>query len=131
VPAASARTASKEAQLDLFADRLSTATFRANQLRLASAAYVLMHALRRIGLEGTALAPAERGRAVCVIGLRAHNPHVQTAQPVHLRLPLSPIDNRQGREKSGLGRARHLQPFSATNKIALITLWISCETLPR
>jgi hypothetical protein len=50
----------KEAQLDLFADRLSTATFRANQLRLwlASAAYVLMHALRRIGLKHTALARA-------------------------------------------------------------------------
>jgi hypothetical protein len=50
----------KEAQLDLFADRLSTATFRANQLRLwlASAAYVLMHALRRIGLAGTVLARA-------------------------------------------------------------------------
>jgi len=50
----------KEAQLDLFADRLSAATFRANQLRLwlASAAYVLMHALRRIGLKHTALARA-------------------------------------------------------------------------
>lgn len=50
----------KEAQLDLFADRLSAATFRANQLRLwlASAAYVLMHALRRIGLAGTAFARA-------------------------------------------------------------------------
>lgn len=50
----------KEAQLDLFADRLSAATFRANQLRLwlASAAYVLMHALRRIGLKGTAMAKA-------------------------------------------------------------------------
>ena len=50
----------KEAQLDLFADRLSTATFRANQLRLwlASAAYVLMHALRRIGLKNTVLARA-------------------------------------------------------------------------
>ncbi len=50
----------KEAQLDLFADRLSTATFRANQLRLwlASAAYVLMHALRRIGLKNTELASA-------------------------------------------------------------------------
>lgn len=50
----------KEAQLNLFADRLSTATFRANQLRLwlASAAYVLMHALRRIGLAGTELARA-------------------------------------------------------------------------
>jgi hypothetical protein len=50
----------KEAQLDLFADRLSTATFRANQLRLwlASAAYVLMHALRRVGLKHTVLARA-------------------------------------------------------------------------
>jgi hypothetical protein len=50
----------KEAQLSLFADRLSTATFRANQLRLwlSSAAYVLMHALRRIGLAGTELARA-------------------------------------------------------------------------
>lgn len=50
----------KEAQLDLFADRLSTATFRANQLRLwlSSAAYVLMHALRRVGLAGTKLARA-------------------------------------------------------------------------
>jgi hypothetical protein len=50
----------KEAQLDLFADRLSTATFRANQLRLwlASAAYVLMHALRCVGLKDTMLASA-------------------------------------------------------------------------
>jgi Transposase DDE domain group 1 len=50
----------KEAQLDLFADRLSTATFRTNQLRLwlSSAAYVLMHALRRIGLKNTSLAKA-------------------------------------------------------------------------
>lgn len=50
----------KEAQLDLFADRLSAATFRANQLRLwlASAAYVLMHTLRRVGLKNTALARA-------------------------------------------------------------------------
>jgi hypothetical protein len=50
----------KEAQLNLFADRLSTATFRANQLRLwfASAAYVLMHALRRLALADTALSRA-------------------------------------------------------------------------
>src|ERR1700678_2458650 len=47
----------KEAQLDLFADRLSAATFRANQLRLwlASAAYVLINDVRRVGLAGTAL----------------------------------------------------------------------------
>ena len=50
----------KEAQLELFADRLSAATFRANQLRLwlASAAYVLLQALRRLGLADTGLARA-------------------------------------------------------------------------
>lgn len=42
-------------QLSLFSDRLSTETFRANQLRLyfSSLAYVLMHALRRLALVGT------------------------------------------------------------------------------
>ena len=42
----------KECQLDLFADRTSAATMKANQLRLwfASMAYVLLCALRRIGL---------------------------------------------------------------------------------
>ncbi len=51
----------KEQQLDLFADRTSAATMRANQLRLyfASFAYVLMHGLRRLGLEGTQLARAQ------------------------------------------------------------------------
>lgn len=50
----------KECQLDLFADRTSTATMRANQLRLwlHSFAYVLMTALRRIALAGTRLAHA-------------------------------------------------------------------------
>jgi len=53
----------KECQLDLFADRTSTATMRANQLRLwfASMAYVLMEALRRIGLRATKLANATCG----------------------------------------------------------------------
>jgi hypothetical protein len=53
----------KECQLDLYADRLPTATLRANQLRLwlASMAYVLMCALRRIGLAGTELARATCG----------------------------------------------------------------------
>jgi hypothetical protein len=50
----------KECQLDLFADRTSSRTMRANQLRLwfAAMAYVLLHALRRIGLAGTSLATA-------------------------------------------------------------------------
>ena len=51
----------KEQQLGLFADRTSTATMRANQLRLyfASFAYVLMHAVRRLGTQGTELARAQ------------------------------------------------------------------------
>jgi hypothetical protein len=50
----------KECQLDLFADRTSAATMKANQLRLwlASMAYVLLCALRRIGLRHTQLAEA-------------------------------------------------------------------------
>ena len=53
----------KECQLDLFADRTSAATLRANQLRLwfASLAYVLMCALRRIGLAHTQFATATCG----------------------------------------------------------------------
>jgi hypothetical protein len=53
----------KEAQGDLFADRTSTATLRANQLRLwfASMAYVLLCALRRIGLKHTPFAEASCG----------------------------------------------------------------------
>ena len=48
-------------QLMLFADRTSTALMRSNQLRLyfSSLAYVLMEALRRLGLKGTALAQAQ------------------------------------------------------------------------
>ena len=51
----------KEQQLGLFADRTSTATMRANQLRLyfASFAYVLMHAVRRLGTQGTQFARAQ------------------------------------------------------------------------
>ena len=53
----------KECQLDLFADRTSTATMRGNQLRLwlASMAYVLLCALRRIGLAHTQFAEATCG----------------------------------------------------------------------
>ena len=53
----------KECQLDLFADRTSAATMRANQLRLwfAAMAYVLLCALRRIGLAHTQFAEATCG----------------------------------------------------------------------
>lgn len=54
----------KDQQLDLFADRVSAATMRANQLRLwfAGFAYVLVCALRRIGLARTRLERASPGR---------------------------------------------------------------------
>jgi hypothetical protein len=53
----------KEQQLDLFADRTSAATMRANQLRLwfAAFAYVLLEALRRIGLRHTQFQDATCG----------------------------------------------------------------------
>ena len=53
----------KEQQLMLFADRTSTAWLRSNQLRLwfSAAAYVLVQALRRLGLAGTAMAQAQCG----------------------------------------------------------------------
>jgi len=53
----------KECQLDLYADRTSTATMCANQLRLwfASMAYVLLCAVRRIGLHHTRFADASCG----------------------------------------------------------------------
>jgi hypothetical protein len=51
----------KEQQLWLFADRTSTSKMRANQLRLyfSSVAYMLMQALRRLGLQGTQMAAAQ------------------------------------------------------------------------
>ena len=53
----------KECQLDLFADRTSAATLRANQLRLwfASFAYVLLSALRRLALRHTTFQTATCG----------------------------------------------------------------------
>ena len=53
----------KECQLDLYADRTSTATMRANQLRLwfAAMADALLCALRRIGLHHTPFAKATCG----------------------------------------------------------------------
>jgi hypothetical protein len=53
----------KECQLDLFADRTSAKTMRANQLRLwfAAMAYALVCALRRIALKHTQFAKATCG----------------------------------------------------------------------
>jgi len=51
----------KEQQLYLFADRTSASTMRANQLRLwlSSVAYVLVNALRELGLKGTEFEKAQ------------------------------------------------------------------------
>jgi DDE family transposase len=51
----------KEQQRHLFADRTSAATMRANQIRLffSSIAYVLLNALRRLGLSGSEMAQAQ------------------------------------------------------------------------
>ena len=53
----------KEQQLDLFADRTSAHTLRANQLRLwfSSIAYMLVAELRRLGLHGTEMEHAQAG----------------------------------------------------------------------
>jgi len=50
-------------QLMLFSDRTSTAYLRSHQIRLyfSSVAYLLMEALRRLGLKGTELARAQCG----------------------------------------------------------------------
>ncbi len=57
------RRVSATNQLDFFADRTSTATMKANQLRLwfASFAYVMVAALRRLGLQHTQFADATSG----------------------------------------------------------------------
>jgi len=51
----------KEQQLFLFADRVSCATMRGNQIRLclSTVAYIVMRALRQFGLAQTELAPAQ------------------------------------------------------------------------
>jgi hypothetical protein len=53
----------KEQQLELFADRTSAATMKANQLRLwfSSVAYVMMNEIRRLGLTGTTMEQAQCG----------------------------------------------------------------------
>lgn len=53
----------KEQQLDMFADRTSTAYMKSNQLRLwfSTFAYMLMRQLREVGLKGTRLGRATVG----------------------------------------------------------------------
>ena len=98
----------KECQLDLLADRTSTATMAANQLRLwfSSFACVLLEALRRIGLPHTELAQAtcgsirpkllKLGARVTVsvrrieIAIASACPHHAEFAPAHARLRAPP-----------------------------------------
>ncbi len=92
----------KEQQLDLFADRTSAATMRANQLRLylSSAAYMLMHALRRLGLKDTAMAHAQCG----TIRLKLLK--------IGTRIRLT-VRNDLDLDVGGLSLSRNLRPYHA------------------
>ncbi|MEO1525914.1 MAG: IS1380 family transposase [Planctomycetota bacterium] len=94
----------KEQQLCLFADRTSCTKFLANQFRLmlSSFAYVLMDAVRRLGLSGTVgsrwrvdtirlrlLKVAARVRVTCrrvVFHLSSHHPSERIFEDVMMRL---------------------------------------------
>jgi hypothetical protein len=81
----------KECQLDLFADRTSTASMRANQLRLwfASMAYVLLCALRRIALSRTRFRTCH---------LRHHSPRaLQDRRRRHAQRPPRQVRHNLGR----------------------------------
>ncbi|MDA1101950.1 MAG: IS1380 family transposase [Proteobacteria bacterium] len=82
----------KEQQLDLFADRTSCHAWWPNQFRLilASLAYSLMEAIRRLALEGTRMARAQAGSirlkllkigAVVTRNTRRVSIHLSTACP--------------------------------------------------
>ena len=84
----------KECQLDLFADRTSATTMRANQLRqwFAAMAYVLVCALRRMALQHTQFAAATCGTIrlkLFKIGalVRVSVPRIKVAMAFCLSLP--------------------------------------------
>ncbi len=100
----------KEQQLYLFADRTSSSSFLANQIRLyfSSIAYVLMSALRRLGLQGTEFARAQCdtirlkilkiGARVRItvrkvwVALSSAYPHTQVFGQAYLNLQRAPPD---------------------------------------
>ena len=77
----------KEQQLDMFADRTSTAHMKSNQLRLwwSTLAYMLMRAFRSTALEGTRLAKATVGTIrLHLMKIAAHL--TVSVRRVHVRL---------------------------------------------
>jgi len=86
----------KEQQLGLFADRTSTATMRANQLRLwlAAVAYLLVNHLRHTGLFDTELARAQVSTIRCrllKIGARVTVSVRRIAAALSSAFPLQPL----------------------------------------
>jgi hypothetical protein len=86
----------KEQQLGLFADRTSTATMRANQLRLwfAAVAYTLVNHLRHTGLRDTELARAQVSTIRCrllKIGARITVSVRRIAASLSSAFPLQPL----------------------------------------
>jgi hypothetical protein len=84
----------KEQQLDLFADRTSTAPFAGNQLRLwfSTFAYLLVARLRGIALQGTVLAKATAGtirlrlfKVAAMVGVSVRRVHVRMASAFPLQ----------------------------------------------
>lgn len=83
----------KEQQLDLFSDRTSTGTMRANQLRLwfSSIAYVLLSTMRRVALNSTRMANATCGTIrlkLLKIGAQIHGLSAPLPRASGERLPL-------------------------------------------
>ncbi len=86
----------KEQQLGLFADRTSTATMRANQLRLwfAAVSYALVNHLRHTGLRDTALARAQVSTIRCrllKIGARVTLSFRRIVAALSSAFPLQPV----------------------------------------
>jgi hypothetical protein len=99
----------KECQLDLYADRTSAATMRANQLRLwfASLAYVLMEAVRRLALAGTEMAKATAGSIrLKLLKIGA----VVTVSVRRIKLAFATACPMQGPFAAAVGRLRALGP---------------------
>ena len=98
----------KECQLDLYADRTSAATLRANQLRLwfASLAYVLMEAVRRLALAGAEMANATAGSIrLKLLKLGA----VETVSVRRIKLAFATASPMQGLFVAAVGRLRALR----------------------
>ncbi len=97
-----------ECQLDLYADRTSAATLRANQLRLwfASLAYVLVEAVRRLALAGTEMANATAGSIrLKLLKLGA----VVTVNVRRIKLAFATASPMQGPYVAAVGRLRALR----------------------